>query len=91
MPSLSADLRRGFTQKGSLVRFRLADVFLPNAADLRAVFGENEELEGTVIDFSDSGSKHDAFAVVEVIEKRTAIVPVEKLRLAKLGETDRIQ
>jgi hypothetical protein len=88
-----AELWRGFTQKGSHVRFHLADVFLPNTADLYALFGEEEELEGTVVDFSDSGSKRGTFAVVqvEVIMKRTAIVLVEKLRLAEVDEIDRNQ
>jgi hypothetical protein len=81
---------RGFTQKGCHVRFHLADVFLPNAEDLHAVWGEQEELEGTVVDFSDSGSRRDAFAVVqiEVLVKKTAIVPVEKLTLAEGDEVD---
>jgi hypothetical protein len=84
---------RGFTQKGSHVRFHLADVFLPSVAELHAVLGEEEELEGTVVDFSDSGSRRGAFAVVqlEVVVKRTAIVPVEKLRLAEVDELDRNQ
>lgn len=73
------------------MRFHLADVFLPNATDLLGVFGEEEELEGIVVDFSDSGSARGRFAVVEVIVKQTVIVPVEKLRLAEVDEIDRIQ
>jgi hypothetical protein len=64
------------------VRFRLADVFLPNAEELRWVFNEEEVLEGTVIDFSDSGNNPDAFAVVEVIQKQTVVIAIEKLELA---------
>jgi hypothetical protein len=66
------------------VRFHLADVFLPSAADLSVVSLVEEELEGTVVDFSDSGSTPNAFAVIEVIQKRTVIVPVEKLSLAEV-------
>ena len=64
------------------MRFHLADVFLPNAVDLRAVFRDEEEIEGTVIDFSDSGSRQNAFAVVEIIRKQTVIIPIEKLEPA---------
>ena len=66
------------------MRFHLADVFLPSAADLSVVSLVEEELEGTVVDFSDSGSTPNAFAVIEVIQKRTVIVPVEKLSLAEV-------
>lgn len=63
------------------MKFHLADVFLPSATDLSTVSLVEEELEGTVVDFSDSGSTPNAFAVIEVIQKRTVIVPVEKLSL----------
>ncbi len=68
------------TQKGCTVRFHVADVFLPNVEELLAAFREQEELEGVVIDFSDSGSKTNAFAVIEVIQKGTVVVPVDKLK-----------
>jgi hypothetical protein len=55
-------------------------VFLPNAEELLAAFREQEELEGVVIDFSDSGSQANAFAVIEVIQKGTVVVPVDKLK-----------
>lgn len=67
------------TEKGNKVRFRLDDVFLPNVIELRTIFPEEELVEGTVIDFSDSGSRHNAFAVIEVILKRTVIILVERL------------
>jgi hypothetical protein len=73
------------------VRFHLVDVFLPNATDLRGTSLEEEELEGTVIDFSDSGITSNAFAVIEIIQKRTVIVPIEKLRLTNLDGKDRVQ
>ncbi|MGP8143985.1 MAG: hypothetical protein ACLQBU_19140 [Terriglobales bacterium] len=55
-------------------------MFLPNVEELLAAFREQEELEGVVIDFSDSGSKTNAFAVIEVIQKGTVVVPVDKLK-----------
>ena len=63
------------------MRFYVSDVFLPNPADLSAAFFEAEELEGTVIDFSDSGRTHNAFALIEVVQKRTVIIPTERLQM----------
>jgi hypothetical protein len=45
----------------------------------------DSEVEGTIIDFSDSGSKPRAFAVIELVEKHTVIVPVTELRLVETG------
>jgi len=73
---------RDSTLKGNKVRFRVADVFLPNSDELRAVFREQEELEGTVIDFSDSGVKSNAFAIIEIIQKQIVVIPTEKLQPA---------
>ena len=64
------------------MRFHLADVFFPNATELRAAFQDSDEIEGTVIDFSDSGSRLDAFALIEVVQKRTVIVPTDRLEPA---------
>jgi hypothetical protein len=72
-------LRRIATEKGCKVRFHLADVFLPNAEELCAAFREEETLEGMVVDFSDSGDRAHAFAIIEVIQKEIVVVPVEKL------------
>ena len=70
---------RGNTEKGSKVRFHVSDVFLPSPADLAVAFSGAEELEGTVIDFSDSGKTHHAFALIEVTRQQTVIIPTEKL------------
>jgi hypothetical protein len=42
----------------------------------------DEDLEGTVIEFSDSGTQAQFFAVVEVIQKLTVIVPVSELQVS---------
>jgi hypothetical protein len=73
------------TDKGTRVRFRVSDVFLPNPEELlKALFGDTE-MEGTIVDFSDSGAKRDAFAVVEVDSGQTWVVPAQKLKLATPG------
>jgi hypothetical protein len=51
-------------------------VFLPPSEE---PLTPDQDLEGTVIDFSDSGTEAQVFAVIEVIRKQTLIVPVIEL------------
>jgi hypothetical protein len=60
---------------------------MPNAEEIRAVSRDMDEVEGTIIGFSDSGSTPRAFAVVEVIYKQTLVVPIEKLLIRNDPET----
>lgn len=61
------------------MRFSISDAFLPTAEELAVLPAPNEKVEGTVINFSDSGPKVDYFAVIDVIRRCTVVVPVEKL------------
>jgi hypothetical protein len=61
-------------------------VFLPTAEKLFKPLSPDTELEGTIIDFSDSGSKPQAFAVIEVVKKHTVIVPVSELEVIETGD-----
>jgi hypothetical protein len=70
---------RNPTQTGDKVRFRVLDVFLPSPESAFAPPSAEEELEGTVVDFSDSGQKARVFALIDVVRKQTVVVPVEKL------------
>jgi hypothetical protein len=67
------------TQAGDRVRFRVADVFLPSPEGLLPAPSIDELVEGTIVDFSDSGQKARAFALVDVIRTQTVVVPVENL------------
>jgi hypothetical protein len=62
------------------VRFRATDIFLPSAETVLSV-SPGEELEGVVVNFSDSGSTSRAFAVVDLIRRQNVVVPVEKLEV----------
>jgi hypothetical protein len=42
----------------------------------------DEETAGVIVDFSDSGSMQNAFAVVELDDGQTMVVAVEKLKPA---------
>ena len=68
------------------MRFSVADVFLPNPEGVFVAGPGEEEVEGTVVDFSDSNSKARVFAVVDVFLKQTVVVPVERLRKPKPAE-----
>lgn len=67
---------------GDRVRFSLDSVFLPGPDETRASLSLESEVEGTIVDFSDSGPTPRAFAVVDVIRQQTVVVPVDKLRRA---------
>lgn len=71
------------TQKGDRVRFSISDAFLPTEEELVALASPNEKVEGTVINFSDSGPKAGYFAVVDVIRRCAVVVPVEKLEVVQ--------
>jgi hypothetical protein len=76
------------TRQGDRVRFCLSDAFLPSAEELVVFAMPDEKVEGTVIDFSDSGSKPDYFAVVDVVRRRTVVVSVEKVEIVPGSHTD---
>ena len=65
------------------MHFRIADVFLPGREELGLAASpeKEEELEGTVVGFSDSGSELRVFAVVKVVRTQNVVVPTAKLRI----------
>jgi len=73
------------TQTGDKVRFRTADVFLPGQEGVLLAPPPEDEMEGTIVDFSDSGQKPRFFVLVDVVRRQTVVVPVEKLhRISRL-------
>lgn len=74
------------TNKGDRVAFRLADLYLPAPEEMLAAFPGATEADGTVIDFSDAGGRSQFFAVVRVVQERTVVVPVEKLKVISENE-----
>jgi len=74
-------------RKGSTVCFRRPDIFLPNLNDDSAagVLG-GEEIQGTIVGFSDSGDRCSAFAIVEMANGQSVVVLVENLRLIDSGK-----
>jgi hypothetical protein len=71
------------------VRFQVADVFLPSPGGGFPAIEEEEELEGTITCFSDSGSAPRFFALVEVVRTQSLIVPVDKLTVITTSKLER--
>jgi len=63
------------------VRFQASEVFLANQEAWLSAPPGLTEMRGVIVDFSDSGAKLRAFAVIELIDGQTIVVPVEKLTL----------
>ena len=63
------------------MRFRVSDVFLPSPEELPTEPSQSAEMEGKIVDFSDSGLQVRVFAVVDVGGDQSVVVPVKKLHL----------
>jgi hypothetical protein len=80
--SRPAHRARGWkTQIGDRVRFSLESVFLPGPEEALESLSLKSEVEGRIIDFSDSGDVRRAFAVVDVVRRQIVVLPVDKVRL----------
>lgn len=53
---------------------------MPGPDEIQTFAPGVDELEGTIVGFSDSGPQRDAYAIVEVVRRLSLVVPVEQLR-----------
>ena len=67
------------TEVGDRVRFSIESVFLPDPPIALAKLALDSMVEGTILDFSDSGTVARAFVIVDVVRRQTVVVPVDKL------------
>ena len=74
---------RGSAQIGDRVSFSIADVFLPEPSEVLASLTSDVETNGVVMEFSDSGSARQAYAVVRITAKQSVLVPAGSLRVLK--------
>lgn len=71
-----------FPFRHRIVRFRVADVYLPEPRELALALHGGDELVGRIADVSQSGGDGDAYAVVAVEGfDRPVLVPVRRLAL----------
>jgi hypothetical protein len=69
-----------------VVHFTVADVYFPDPAKVVLELHGDKEIEGEVIDFSDSGEQKDAYAVIKVERlSRPVLVPVDRLKVTPAG------
>lgn len=74
----------GATAKiGDRVSFRIADVFLPEPAEVLAKLTPEAETNGVIVEFSDSGQNQRAYAVVRITTQQSVLLPVDALRVLK--------
>ena len=68
-----------------MVCFRICDVFLPEPAEVLASLTPEVEANGTVVEFSDSGSNLRAYAVVRITAQQAVVLRVDALRVLNSG------
>ena len=67
-----------------IVRFRVVDIYFPDPSKVLLDLHHDEEIEGEVIDLSDSGSDKEVYAVIKVEGlEQLLTVPTERLELAE--------
>jgi hypothetical protein len=71
-------------QIGDLVSFRISDVYLPEPPEVLAKLTADVATEGVVIEFSDSGNRPRAYAVVRISAQQSVLVPVSALHVLNL-------
>jgi hypothetical protein len=71
----------GEAQIGDRVSFRIADVFLPEPAEVLTKLTADLEANGVVVEFSDSGSSPRAYALVRLTAQHSVLLPVTALRV----------
>jgi len=68
-------------QVGDRVSFRISDVYLPEPHEVLASLTEDVQTEGTVVEFSDSGDRPRAYALIRITDQQAVLLPVGALHL----------
>jgi hypothetical protein len=68
-------------QIGDRVSFRISDIYLPEPSEVLARLTPDVEANGVVVEFSDSGSCPQAYAVVRLTAEQSVLLPVSGLRV----------
>ncbi len=68
-------------QIGDRVSFRISDVYLPEPAEVLANLTAELEANGVIVEYSDSGIKERAYAVVRITPEQVVLLPVAALRV----------
>ena len=68
-------------QIGDRVSFRVSDVYLPEPDEVLANLTADVETSGVVIEFSDSGDRPRAYALVRITARQAVLLPVGALHI----------
>lgn len=68
-------------QIGDRVSFRIADVYLPDPPEVLANLTVDVETHGVVEEFSDSGDRPRAYALVRITVQLAVLIPVTALHV----------
>jgi hypothetical protein len=72
-------------QIGDRVSFRMGDVYLPEPSEVLQHLTVDVETLGVIVEFSDSGSSPQAYALVRLTAEQSVLLPVTALRIVKWG------
>jgi len=64
---------------GDRVSFSISDVFLPEPSEVLAKLTVDARTEGVVVEFSDSGNIHRAYAMVRITPQQMVLLPISAL------------
>ncbi len=68
-------------QIGDRVSFRISEIFLPDPSEVLAKLTPEVEANGVIEEFSDSGDRPRAYAVVRMTEHQSVLLPVGALHV----------
>jgi hypothetical protein len=71
----------GSAQIGDRVSFRITDVFLPDPSEVLANLTADVEMNGVIVEFSDSGNDQRVYAVVRISPQQAVLLPVTAIRV----------
>jgi hypothetical protein len=77
----SIDMKLTSAQIGDRVSFRISDVYLPEPSEVLAHLTTDLEANGVVVEFSDSGSSPQEYAVVRLTAEQSVLLPVSAVRV----------
>lgn len=81
---LAIGMESNSAQIGDRVCFRIADVFLPEPSEVLARLTTDVEANGVIVEFSDSGSSPQAYAVIRLTAAQLVLLPVTALQVVRV-------
>ena len=80
---LGSSMESASAQIGDRVSFRISDVYLPEPHEVLAQLTTAVEANGVIVEFSDSGSSPQAYALVRLTAEQSVLLPVTAVRVVR--------